>query len=343
MLMDSTQKHKIVVTGSAGFIGYHLSNLLLKQGHEVMGVDALTDYYDQQLKIRRTQMLMQNEDFKFLEMRLEENDFLLKVPAFNPDIIIHLAAQAGVRYSIENPKEYVDTNLVGTFYVLELARICEVKHLLFASTSSIYGSNDTLPFKESDKTDHQLTFYAATKKANESMAHSYSHIWNIPSTGLRFFTVYGPWGRPDLALFKFVKAMLEGSKIDVYNYGNMTRDFTFVDDLVFAISQLIEKVPTVNDPCSKNDTLSKVAPYRTVNIGNSKQVLLLDFINEIEHQLNIKAKMNLMELQTGDVVSTHADISLLKDLVGPIPTTSIKHGVKQFVDWYRLYYQERGN
>lgn len=340
MLTGRMKKHKIVVTGCAGFIGFHLSKLLLTEGHEVIGVDALTDYYDQQLKIKRNQMLMKSEKFKFFEMRIEENDFLLKISRFCPDIIIHLAAQAGVRYSIENPKEYVDTNLVGMFSVLELARICEVKHLLFASTSSIYGSNETLPFKETDKTDHQLTFYAATKKANESMTHAYSHIWKIPSTGLRFFTVYGPWGRPDLALFKFVKAMLEGYKIDVYNYGKMMRDFTYVDDLVLAISQLIEKVPTVYEPCSKNDTLSKVAPYRTVNIGNSNQVLLLDFISEIEYQLNIKSKMNLMEIQPGDVISTHADVSLLKDLIGTVPATTIRHGIKEFVDWYRLYYRE---
>jgi UDP-glucuronate 4-epimerase len=338
-LKVESEKRKVLVTGSAGFIGYHLCKHLLSQDYVVVGVDALTDYYDRNLKITRNQMLLQNRDFNFIEARLEQDGLVSKLTDLEPDIIVHLAAQAGVRYSIENPKEYVDSNLIGTFSVLELARICNVDHLLFASTSSIYGANDELPFKENEKTDHQLTFYAATKKANESMAHSYSHIWNIPTTGLRFFTVYGPWGRPDLALFKFVKAMLIGEKIDVYNYGKMTRDFTYVDDLVEGITKLIDKVPISNKPCSKNDTVSKVAPYRVVNIGNSEQIKLIDFIKEIEKCLKIEAKMNLMEMQLGDVVSTHADVRLLEELTGKVSKTTVEKGIMEFVKWYKKYYK----
>ena len=334
---------RVLITGSAGFIGYHLSNLLLSEGFEVIGFDAMTDYYDVALKERRHGMLKQNPGFRAVEARLEDMDALTDVfTREKPDVIVHLAAQAGVRYSLENPRSYVDSNLIGAFNILECAREFEVGHLLMASTSSVYGTNTKMPFAETDKADTQITLYAATKKANESMAHSYAHLWKIPTTMFRFFTVYGPWGRPDMALFKFVKATLEGDPIDVYNHGKMYRDFTYVEDLVRGIRLLIDAVP--EEPASPEDiepgdSLSPVAPYRVINIGNSTKVPLLEFVDEIEKALGVPVTRNFMEMQKGDVPATWADADLLKKLTGYTPQTTVADGVKRFVNWYRDYYQ----
>ncbi len=332
---------KVLVTGSAGFIGYHLCDLLLSQGFAVHGYDAMTDYYDVSLKQRRHQMLLQNPNFSATTAYLEDMELLQQVAEdFRPDIIIHLAAQAGVRYSLENPRAYVDANLIGTFNVLEIARMLQPRHLLMASTSSVYGANTDMPFDERQKTDTPLTLYAATKKAGESMAHSYAHLWNIPTTMFRFFTVYGPWGRPDMALFKFVKATLAGEAIDVYNHGKMSRDFTYVTDLVRGIRLLIDAAPVRPDgDVPEGDSLSPVAPHRVVNIGNATQVQLSDYIDEIESALGVPVKRNLMEMQPGDVPATWADTTLLQTLTGYAPQTDVKTGIRAFVAWYRDYYQ----
>ena len=335
---------RILITGTAGFIGYHLAKLLLDEGFTVHGVDGITDYYDVNLKHRRHQMLLQAPGFTASEFLLEDADHFSSVAKeFAPDVIVHLAAQAGVRYSLENPRAYMESNIVGTFNVMEAARELKVQHLLMASTSSVYGANDAMPFKEVDKTETPLTFYAATKKANEAMAHSYAHLWNLPTTMFRFFTVYGPWGRPDMALFKFVNAMLEGKPVDIYNHGDMYRDFTYVDDLVRGIRLLIDAVPqrpeTPQD-IPDGDSLSPVAPYRTVNIGNSDKVRLLDFVDAIEAELGIDAKRNFMEMQKGDVMATWADATLLKQLTGYQPQTDVRDGIAKFVSWYRDYYRK---
>ena len=325
---------KILVTGSAGFIGFHLCLLLLKQGHKVIGFDGMTNYYDVSLKERRHQILIENENFICYIGQLEDHDGLLKIFTKEaPDVVVHLAAQAGVRYSLENPRAYIDSNLIGTFNIMECAREFSVEHLLMASTSSVYGANTVMPFKEDMQTDTPLTLYAATKKANESMAHSYSHLWKIPTTMFRFFTVYGPWGRPDMALFKFTKGIIEQTPIDIYNHGDMYRDFTYVEDLVRAISLLIASVPGVAS-ADLNSTISSVAPYRVVNVGNSTKVKLLDFIEEIENILNKKAIRNYMDMQKGDVPKTWADASLLKSITGFQPETDFKDGVRKFVTWY---------
>lgn len=332
---------KIFVTGSAGFIGYHLCKLLLAEGHEVCGLDGLTDYYDVGLKRRRHQMLLQNPNFQAVESMLEDVEALDRtVDAFAPEVIVHLAAQAGVRYSLENPRAYIDSNIVGTFNVMEAARRLQVTHLLMASTSSVYGANEDMPFTETERTDAQLTIYAATKKANESMAHSYAHLWNLPTTMFRFFTVYGPWGRPDLALYKFVDAVLDDRPIDIYNHGDMYRDFTYVDDLVRAIRLLIDAVPqrpASREDIPEGDSLSPVAPYRVVNIGNSDKIRLLDFVDAIEAELGVKAKRNYLPMQMGDVPATWADASLLERLTGYRPNTDFRQGIAQFVAWYRSY------
>lgn len=334
---------KIFVTGSAGFIGYHLCEFLLKEGHTVTGYDGMTDYYDVALKHRRHQMLSQNSRFTAHEGMLEDFDYLYNcAQEADPDVIIHLAAQAGVRYSLENPRAYVDANLVGTFNVMECARELNVDHLLMASTSSVYGANDEMPFNEREKCDEQLTLYAATKKANEAMGHSYAHLWNLPTTMFRFFTVYGPWGRPDMALFKFTRGILEGAPIDIYNHGEMYRDFTYVTDLVRGIALLVG-VPPVR-PQSKDDipewdSLSPVAPWRVVNIGNSDKVKLTDFIDAIEAECGIPAKRRMMGMQKGDVLATWANGTLLQELTSYRPQTKVREGVRQFVAWYREYYQ----
>lgn len=333
---------KIFITGTSGFIGFHLAKLLLEEGFEVHGYDGLTDYYDVNLKLDRTNILKAYDAFTNTQDMLE-NDKALNESAekFNPDVIVHLAAQAGVRYSLENPRAYIESNILGTFNVMEIARSLNVKHLLMASTSSVYGANEVMPFNEKERTDTPLTIYAATKKANESMGHSYAHLWNLPVTMFRFFTVYGPWGRPDMALFKFTEAILKNEPIDVYNFGEMYRDFTYVEDLVRAIRLLIDTVPSkdkITEPISDNDSRSAVAPFRVVNIGNSDKIKLTDFIEAIESELGLKARQNLMPMQMGDVPATWANASLLRDLTDYRPDTDYKVGVSKFIKWYRDYY-----
>ncbi len=333
---------KIFISGTAGFIGYHLARLLLDEGFTVHGFDGFTDYYDVKLKRRRHQMLLQSSGFSATEAMLEDQETLDRtIDGFAPDVIVHLAAQAGVRYSLENPRAYLDANVIGTFNVMEAARRLNVRHLLMASTSSVYGANEEMPFSETEKADTQLTIYAATKKANESMAHAYAHLHDLPTTMFRFFTVYGPWGRPDLALFKFVDAILENRPIDIYNHGDMYRDFTYVDDLVRAIRLLIDAVPerpTSSGDIADSDSLSPVAPFRIVNIGNSQKVRLLDFVDAIEAELGLKATRNYMPMQTGDVPATWANADLLQSLTGYQPQTEIHEGIKRFVTWFRDYY-----
>lgn len=335
---------RVLITGTAGFIGFHLAQLLLDEGFIVQGYDGMTDYYDVNLKRRRHQMLLQHPGFTATEGMLEDEETLWSVAeTFQPEAIVHLAAQAGVRYSLENPRAYIDSNVVGTLNVMEAARKLGVTHLLMASTSSVYGANEDMPFTETEKADTQLTIYAATKKANESMGHSYAHLWNLPTTMFRFFTVYGTWGRPDLALFKFVDAILDGRPIDIYNHGEMYRDFTYVADLVRAIRLLIDTPPVRPagaEDIEDGDSLSPVAPFRIVNIGNSDKVRLLDFVDAIEDELGTKAIRNYMPMQPGDVPATWADASLLKRLTGYRPQTDFRDGISQFVRWFRDYYQK---
>lgn len=332
----------VLVTGSAGFIGYHLSKHLLAEGFRVIGYDGMSDYYDVRLKERRHQMLLQNENFTCKEAQLEDFDTLKALcDAEKPDVIVHLAAQAGVRYSLENPRAYIDANVVGTFNVMECARELGVDHLLMASTSSVYGANIEMPYTETDKADLPLTIYAATKKATEAMAHSYAHLWDLPTTMFRFFTVYGSWGRPDMAHFKFTKGILEGTPIDIYNNGDMYRDFTHVNDLVRGIRLLIDAAPVrpeTREDVPEGDSLSPVAPYRVVNIGNSDKVRLLDYIEAIEDALGKKAVRNYMPMQTGDVPATWANADLLHTLTGYKPQTDVRVGIAEFVKWYREYY-----
>lgn len=337
-----TSLNKVFITGTAGFIGFHLAHFLVKEGFQVFGYDGFTDYYDVGLKRNRHSILTEYPNFSCEEGMLEDDGLLDRVADdFGPDVIVHLAAQAGVRYSLEQPRAYVSANVLGTLNVLEVARRLEVKHLLMASTSSVYGANTDMPFMETEKTDTQLTIYAATKKANESMAHSYAHLWGIPTTMFRFFTVYGAWGRPDLALFKFVSAMLSDRPIDIYNHGEMYRDFTYVDDLVKAIRLLIDVPPKrpVDGLVEAGDSLSPAAPYRVVNIGNSEKVKLIDFIDAIEKVLGKKAIRNYMPMQKGDVLATWADASLLHTLTGYRPQTPVLEGIQHFIDWYREYYR----
>lgn len=332
----------VLITGTAGFIGFHLAQMLLDEGFRVVGYDAMTDYYDVQLKRRRHQILLQNPHFSCTEAYLEDYDALAAVcEKSKPDVIVHLAGQAGVRYSLENPRSYMEANVMGTFNVTECARIHAVDHLLMASTSSVYGANADMPFDETQRTDTPLTLYAATKRATEHMGHAYAHLWKIPTTMFRFFTVYGPWGRPDMALFKFVKAGLNGDPIDVYHNGEMARDFTYVTDLVRGIRLLIDtppKEPASRDDIAEGDSLSPVAPFRVVNIGNGVKVPLMDFITEIEAALGVPLKKNFMEMQKGDVHETLADNALLTRLTGYTPQTDVGTGVRQFVAWYRDYY-----
>ncbi len=335
---------RVLITGTAGFIGYHLARLLLDEGATVHGFDGMTDYYDVGLKARRHALLGEHPNFSATEAMLEDMDALDRAAgAARPDVIVHLAAQAGVRYSLENPRAYIDSNVIGSFNVVEAARRLDVRHLLMASTSSVYGANEDMPFTETEKADTQLSIYAATKKANESMAHAYAHLWDLPTTMFRFFTVYGPWGRPDMALFKFVDAILDGRPIDIYNHGDMYRDFTYVDDLVRGIRLLIDVVP--ERPVSRQaivegDSLSPVAPYRIVNIGNSEKVRLLDFVDAIEAELGIAARRNYLEMQAGDVSATWADTQLLQRLTGYRPQRNFQDGIAEFVEWFREYYKK---
>lgn len=333
---------RIFITGTAGFIGYHLAEFLLAQGHIIGGYDGLTDYYDVRLKQRRHAMLYQHENFSATEAMLEDQEQLqTAISSFRPDVIVHLAAQAGVRYSIENPRAYLDANIGGTFNVMEAARAAGVEHLLMASTSSVYGANTEMPFVETERVSTPLTFYAATKLANESMGHSYAHIYNLPITIFRFFTVYGPWGRPDMALFKFTKGIIDGTSIDIYNNGDMWRDFTYVEDLVRGIVELIHVIPqrpTSPEEVVEGDSLSPVAAFRVVNIGNSDKVRLLDFVEAIEAEVGKRGIRNYMPMQQGDVPATWADASLLQRLTGYRPQTPFRHGVAKFVAWYRHYY-----
>jgi|TARA_B110000261_G_C13050549_1_gene344043 UDP-glucuronate 4-epimerase len=331
---------KIFITGSSGFIGFHLCKKLLDKGHNVCGYDSMNTYYDIRLKKARYEILKKYKNFSFSKGKVENQKILNKlILKFKPRVIIHLAAQAGVRYSIENPKVYLDSNIVGTFNVIEAAKKIKVKHLLIASSSSVYGANKNLPFKEIDKTETQLSIYAATKKSTESIAHSYSHIWKVPTTVLRFFTVYGPWGRPDMALFKFTKGILNKKKIDIYNQGKMYRDFTYIDDIVDGVCLLINKAPNLNRVKKfTNDSLSSVAPFRILNIGNTQKIYLLDFINALEKEIGLKALRNYKPMQKGDVLMTLSDTSLLKKLTGYKPKTNYKVGIKKFLDWYLKYY-----
>ena len=331
---------RVLVTGTAGFIGFHLARLLLSEGHDVHGFDGITDYYDVNLKHKRHDILREFDGFSFTIGMLEDNQLIDDVfDEFQPNVVVHLAAQAGVRYSLENPRAYIDSNVIGTFNIMEASRRLKINHLLMASTSSVYGANEDMPFGENQRADTQLTIYAATKKATESMGHAYAHLHKLPITMFRFFTVYGPWGRPDMALFKFTKGIIEGTPIDIYNNGEMFRDFTYVDDLVRGIERLIEANPAKINIRMENDSLSPVAPYRVVNIGNSDKVNLLDFIEAIEQELGKSAIRNYMPMQKGDVPATWADASLLEGLTSHAPATDFRLGVKRFVDWYRGYYK----
>ncbi|MCU0801950.1 MAG: NAD-dependent epimerase/dehydratase family protein [Rhodobacteraceae bacterium] len=322
-----------LVTGAAGFIGFHTCRALLKAGWRVTGLDAMTSYYDPALKEARLAQLQGQDHFAFHRGQIEDTGTVSTLME-GADTVIHLAAQAGVRYSIDAPRSYVTTNLIGTHEVLEAARLHKPAHLLMASTSSAYGANTDMPYREVDRAVHPMSFYAATKIANEAMAHSYAHLYGIPTTMFRFFTVYGPWGRPDMALFKFVSAIRQGQPIDVYNHGDMRRDFTYVDDLVTGILRLIDVVPG-KVPVGEGDSLSPVAPYRVVNIGNGAPVPLTDFIAAIEAALGQQARRNMLPMQPGDVPATWADAGLITQLTGPLPRTDLRDGVQRFVDWYR--------
>lgn len=332
---------RILVTGSAGFIGYHLARRLLDLGHDVVGIDGFTDYYDRTLKRRRDELLRRHPRFSSQEAMLEDPAALARVYGDGFAAVCHFAAQAGVRHSLDDPRSYIDANLVGTFNLLELMRRTPPTHALMASTSSVYGANASMPFRETDRADHPLSLYAASKKATEDMAHAYSHLFGIPTTMLRFFTVYGPWGRPDMALFKFVAALYAGRPIDIYNHGKMRRDFTFVDDLVEAMIRLLDHVPP--SPGSRTDALpgdsiSPVAPWRVVNIGAENPIGLMDFIAAVESATSLQATCNYMDMQQGDVPVTFASTELLRCLTGFTPNTPLVEGVAAFVAWYKSYF-----
>ncbi len=332
---------RVLVTGAAGFIGYHLSEALLTRGDEVIGLDNLNDYYDPTLKDARLARLGRREGFVFERADLEDAQTVEAIfLRHSPQRVVNLAAQAGVRYSLENPRAYVDSNLVGFVNVLEGCRHHGVEHLVYASSSSVYGGNTKLPFSVSDNVDHPLSLYAATKKANELMAHTYSHLYRLPTTGLRFFTVYGPWGRPDMALFLFTKAILAGEPINVFNHGKMRRDFTYIDDIVEGVVRTLDEPATADPTWSSDrpDPSSSNAPYRVYNIGNNQPVELMDMIATLERCLGKTAKKNMMDMQPGDVPATYADIDALVQTVDFRPATPIDVGVERFVQWYRDYY-----
>lgn len=333
---------RILVTGAAGFIGYHLTNRLINEGYAVTGLDNLNPYYDINLKKARLSKLQSKNGFYFVKCDLEDEEKikgLFKENSF--DIVIHLAAQAGVRYSLTHPKSYIGSNLVGFFNILENCRYNRVKHLVFASSSSVYGANKKLPFSTHHPTDHPLSLYAATKKSNELLAHVYSALFKIPATGIRFFTVYGPWGRPDMALFKFTKNILEKKPIEVYNFGNMKRDFTYIDDIVEGIYRIMQKSPEPDEKWDavNSDPATSFASYKIYNLGSANPVALMDFIEAIEEELGIKAEKNFLPLQPGDVPETHADVSDVMHDFGYKPSTDVRYGIKQFIAWYRDYFK----
>lgn len=332
---------KILVTGSAGFIGFHVSKQLLERGVSVVGLDAFTPYYEPKLKRDRSAILESHANFELVEGQLEDADMLSRtVRRVHPEVVVHLAAQAGVRYSIENPDSYIQSNVIGTANLLEALRQTPPRHFMFASTSSVYGGNQQMPFGESDRTDFPMSLYAATKKAGEAMSHSYAHLFNIPTTCFRFFTVYGPWGRPDMALFKFVDRISAGTEIEIYGEGEMSRDFTYIDDLVESIIRLMD-LPPAEDAKNPKDSLSPVAPWRVVNIAGGNSVGLGEFVSTVEMAMGQKAKKKYLPMQDGDVTDTQADATLLNSLTGYRPETPIAQGVEAFVDWYRSY--PRGN
>ena len=336
---------KVLVTGSAGFIGMHCVERLLARGDEVVGVDNLNDYYDVTLKEARLARIADHEAFRFHRVAVEDKDAMVGIFADEkPDRVIHLAAQAGVRYSLENPHAYIDANLQGFINILEGCRHNDVAHLVYASSSSVYGGNELMPFSEHHSVDHPVSLYAATKKANELMAHTYSHLYDLPTTGLRFFTVYGPWGRPDMALFLFTKAIRKGVPIDVYNKGAMVRDFTYIDDIVEGVIRVLDKTATPNpdfDPLNPDPGSSK-APYRVFNIGNGNPTPLMDYIGALEDALGMTAEKNMMPMQPSDVPATSSDTSELQDWVGFAPNTDVRDGVARFVDWHISYYGRNG-
>lgn len=336
---------KYLITGAAGFIGFHTSRTLLERGETVIGVDIINDYYDPGIKEARLDILRNtSEKFSFFKTDMTDREGIEKIFADQePTCVINLAAQAGVRYSVENPHAYLDSNLIGFINVLECCRQFQVKHFVFASSSSVYGANTLMPFSEKIGTGHQMSLYAATKRANEVIAHSYAHLFDLPCTGLRFFTVYGPWGRPDMALFKFTKAILAGTPIDVYNKGQMMRDFTYIDDIVEGVVRLCEHLPKPNPDIDMGTTLpdpgsSPIAPFRIYNIGCGQEVPLMTYIQTLEKKLNRKADYNMLPMQAGDVSATIADVSALEQEIGYRPTTGIDEGISNFVDWYREYY-----
>ncbi|MBD9642829.1 MULTISPECIES: NAD-dependent epimerase [Pantoea] len=334
---------KFLVTGAAGFIGFHVSQRLLAAGHQVVGIDNLNDYYDVSLKQARLDQNTQHPDFIFVKMDLADRQAISSLFAEHAfERVIHLGAQAGVRYSIENPHAYAEANLIGHLNILEGCRHHKIGHLLYASSSSVYGLNRKMPFSTDDSVDHPVSLYAATKKANELMSHTYSHLYQLPTTGLRFFTVYGPWGRPDMALFKFTRAMLAGEQIDVYNNGQMTRDFTYIDDIAEAIVRLQDVIPQPDEKWTveAGSPASSSAPYRVYNIGNSQPTSLMTYIESLEKALGIEAKKNMLPMQPGDVLGTSADTQPLYDAINFRPQTSVEQGVQHFVDWYRRFYQQ---
>lgn len=352
-------KQKILVTGTAGFIGFHLAKKLLEQGHEVLGLDCINDYYDVNLKYSRLaecgidkNNIIENtivqstvfSNYSFIKTKIEDLTIIKNVfKTFKPTIVCNLAAQAGVRYSLENPMAYINSNIVGFINLLESAREFPVNHFVYASSSSVYGLNEKMPLSVSDNVDHPISLYAASKKSNELMAHTYSHLFNVPTTGLRFFTVYGPKGRPDMALFLFTKAIIEGKPIDVFNNGNMVRDFTYIDDIVEGITRVIDNPPTGNKEWKGEhpDPATSPAPYRLFNIGNSSPVKLMEYIGAIEEAVGKTAIKNFLPMQLGDVPVTHADVTHLENAVGYKPSTPVKEGIKRFVEWYRNYYHAK--
>nr|WP_315288844.1 NAD-dependent epimerase [Serratia proteamaculans] len=333
---------KFLVTGAAGFIGYYTAERLLAAGHQVVGIDNLNDYYDVGLKMARLDLLADKPDFQFIKLDLADRDGMAQLFSEHQfQRVIHLGAQAGVRYSLENPLAYADSNLIGHLNVLEGCRHNKVEHLLYASSSSVYGLNRKLPFATEDSVDHPISLYAATKKANELMSHSYSHLYGLPTTGLRFFTVYGPWGRPDMALFKFTKAILAGESIDVYNHGEMHRDFTYIDDIAESIVRLQAVIPQA-DPAwtvELGSPATSSAPYHVYNIGNSSSVKLMEYIRALEQALGVEARKNMLPMQPGDVLDTSADTAELYRVIGFKPETSVEEGVKRFVEWYKSFYK----